>query len=745
LPAQTTPVKPFITIPKKQVMKTKQMIRAGFLACMMLITSLFSQAQFRTIGYVPSWAGDVNAVQYSKLTHINYAFLLPTATGGLQSIENPGKLQSLVSLAHANGVKVLISVGGWNNGDDSGFESLAANSSYRSTFVTNMTNFVTQYNLDGCDIDWEYPDAGASANNYVALMTQLATAMHTRGKLLTAAVVGTGGDGVLSSVFSQVDFLNLMAYDFNNYDHSTYSYATQSISYWKGKGLPASKCVLGVPFYGRPSWESYAVLIARGASPYSDTYQGVGYNGITTMKSKVDLAFDQGSGIMIWELSQDATGQYSLLSAIHDEVVLKTGGNTGNKPPTVSITSPAGGAAYTAPATVNITATAADADGSVTKVEFYNGSTKLGEKTSSPYTYSWTGVANGTYNLTAKATDNSGAVTTSGTVTITVGGGNTGNCGGVPAWTAAGVYTGGTQVSYNGKLYTAKWWTQGEQPDTHAGEGQVWQYVSDCGGTTNPGNNAPTVSISSPAGGASFTAPATVSITASAADADGSISKVEFYNGATKLGEATSSPYTYSWTSVAAGAYSLTAKATDNGGASTTSGAVSITVTGGGTGTGNCAGVATYAPYPAIYNAGDKVVYNGYLYESLSNGLYNVTPGTADYWWKPLGACGAKAATVAAVQADGREAAAQTVVVYPNPVTGGTLQVQVSAKANEQLYLEVFSVDGNGPLARQVYTAGAKGKQLISVDISKVPAGSYIIKISNAVGTRKESVKLIRL
>src|SRR5438874_2778470 len=97
-----------------------------------------TQAQFKVIGYMPSWAGDVNAVQYSKLTHINYAFLLPTATGGLQAIDNVAKLQSLVAAAHNNGVKVLISVGGWNNGDDSGFEGLAGNSTSRTTFVNNI-------------------------------------------------------------------------------------------------------------------------------------------------------------------------------------------------------------------------------------------------------------------------------------------------------------------------------------------------------------------------------------------------------------------------------------------------------------------------------------------------------------------------------------------------------------------------------------------------------------------------------
>jgi len=722
-------------------MTTKQMIRAGILSCLLLITSFLSHAQFKVIGYMPSWQGDVNTVQYSKLTHINYAFLLPTATGGLQSIDNPSKLQSLVSLAHANGVKVMISVGGWNNGDDSGFETLAGNSTYRSAFVTNIMNFVNQYNLDGADIDWEYPDAGTSANNYVSLMTALATSLHAQGKLLTAAVVGTGGDGVLSSVFSQVDFLNLMAYDYNNYDHSTYTYASQSISYWKGKGLPAAKTVLGVPFYGRPSWESYAALIARGASPYADTYNGVGYNGITTIKSKTDLAYDQGGGIMIWELSMDATGTYSLLSAIHDEVVVKGGGNTGNKYPTVSITSPANNATFTAGATVSITATAADADGSVTKVEFYNGSTLLGTSTASPYTYSWASVAAGTYSLTAKATDNSGAVTTSSTVTITVGGGSTGgNCSGVATWTATDIYLGGAQVVYNSKLYTAKWWTQNEQPDTHTGDGQVWSYVSDCGSSSGS-NKAPTVSLTAPASGASYTAPASVSITASAADADGSIAKVEFYNGATLLGTSTASPYSYSWTSVAAGTYSLTAKATDNGGASTTSSAVSITVS-GSTSTGNCAGVATYQPYPSVYNAGDKVVYNGYLYVSLANGLYNVTPGTADYWWQPLGACSSSARVANTTY---ETADSIPVTVYPNPVTGSTLQVKVSAVAGEQVVLELWSVDGTGPVVRKVYTAGAKGAQMISVDISKVPVGTWIVKLSNAVGTRKESVKLIRL
>jgi endo-1,3(4)-beta-glucanase len=198
-------------------------------------------------------------------------------------------------------------------------------------------------------------------------------------------------------------------------------------------------------------------------------------------------------------------------------------GGASNVPPSASITSPANGATFTAPASITINANATDSDGTISKVEFYNGATLLGTDTSSPYSFSWTGVAAGTYSLTAKATDNSLAVTTSSAVSITV----------------------------------------------------------------NAANSAPAVSITSPANGAAFTAPASITINANATDSDGTINKVDFYNGATLLGTDTSSPYSFSWTGVGAGTYSITAKATDNSLAVTTSAAVSVTVNAG---SGPCTG-----------------------------------------------------------------------------------------------------------------------------------------------------------
>ena len=91
-----------------------------------------------------------------------------------------------------------------------------------------------------------------------------------------------------------------------------------------------------------------------------------------------------------------------------------------NVPPTVSLTAPATGATFAAPATINLTATAADADGTVSKVEFYQGTTLLGQVLTAPYVFNWTGVIGDSYSLTAKATDNGNASTTSAPVNILV-------------------------------------------------------------------------------------------------------------------------------------------------------------------------------------------------------------------------------------------------------------------------------------------------------------------------------------
>jgi RHS repeat-associated protein len=182
-----------------------------------------------------------------------------------------------------------------------------------------------------------------------------------------------------------------------------------------------------------------------------------------------------------------------------------------NSAPTVSLSAPASGAVFTAGGNISVSADAADADGTVSQVQFFANGSPIGTDTSAPYAVEWVNPAAGSYSLTAVATDDLGAQTTSVAVPITV-------------------------------------------------------------------NAPPTVSLSSPAQNATFTAPANITLTADAADADGTITSVEFYQGTTLITTLTAAPYTFAWTNVPQGAYVLTAKATDDRGATTTSAPVNITV-----------------------------------------------------------------------------------------------------------------------------------------------------------------------
>ena len=152
------------------------------------------------------------------------------------------------------------------------------------------------------------------------------------------------------------------------------------------------------------------------------------------------------------------------------------------------------------------------------------------------------------------------------------------SCTGVAAWNASTVYNPGNRLVYQGQLYQANVPIWNTPPN----------YCPSCGwytllGTCGTGSNVPpTVSITAPAGGSTFTPGSNITISASAQDSDGTVTQVQFRQGTTSLGVDTTAPYSLTWTGVPAGSYSLTAVATDNGGASTTSAAVNITVTGGG-------------------------------------------------------------------------------------------------------------------------------------------------------------------
>jgi fibronectin type 3 domain-containing protein/O-glycosyl hydrolase len=138
-------------------------------------------------------------------------------------------------------------------------------------------------------------------------------------------------------------------------------------------------------------------------------------------------------------------------------------------------------------------------------------------------------------------------------------------------------------------------------------------------GVPGPANAAPSVSLTAPTNGATFTAPATVDLAATAADSDGTVTKVDFYDGSTLLGTSTSAPYAYSWANVPAGPHTLSAKATDNAGATTTSAPVAITVTAPST-------------LPTGWSHGDVGAVGVSGDASYAGGTFTVSGSGADIW-----------------------------------------------------------------------------------------------------------------
>jgi GH18 family chitinase len=258
-------------------------------------------------------------IPYDKLTHINYAFLTPKADGTFNLLNNAWKLKQIVKDARDHNVRVCISVGGW--GWDKQFEELAAHPESRSAFTQNLKAFVEEYKLDGADIDWEYPDPGSSSQNFLALIQELRAAMPD--KLLTAAVVSYGNEhglGVPSESFELLDFVNIMTYD--GPDHGTMEQFERGLSYWRERGLPKEKMVMGAPFYGDPDMPYHKIVEADPNAAQVDTFNFQGrtyhYNGIPTLQAKTRIAMEKASGIMFWALDHDAQGDLSLVNAIYE-------------------------------------------------------------------------------------------------------------------------------------------------------------------------------------------------------------------------------------------------------------------------------------------------------------------------------------------------------------------------------------------------------------------------------------------
>jgi chitinase len=243
-------------------------------------------------GYWPSWAEMTpEDIDWSLFDLMAFAFATPTTTGGVSiDTSDAALLKRLVAAGHAGDAKVIVSLGGWDNGQ--GFSPSVSTAALRQTFATSILNFMTTYNLDGVDLDWEYPNS-AYATNYDSadaanFQTFLQTLRATLGAdaIITAAVSdetwisSTGGTvSNVARAAGALSYIMIMNYDVwgesstpgpnapladlcgNSTQPS--ANAEAAVKQWYAAGMPKKKMLLGVPYYGYVQSSTKTTLIQR--------------------------------------------------------------------------------------------------------------------------------------------------------------------------------------------------------------------------------------------------------------------------------------------------------------------------------------------------------------------------------------------------------------------------------------------------------------------------------------------------
>ena len=309
------------------------------------------------------------------MTHINYAFAELYVKDGvykgfkLQGSED--RFRQVVALKKKNpNLKISLSfshtVTNEDNAQGGGFSALAKSDEYRKAFAKDCRDFCSKWGIDGIDIDWEFPglswsghacDPSVDVENHVLLMKQLRETLGTRYLLTYAGYVKNvietdeGRKYIdIAAVDPYVDFVNVMTYDMDAAPHhqsalrdkSAYVDCERAIKAYTDAGVAASKLVLGIPFYGRISFDKspgaidYNKIILLDKNDYKIdnwdsnanvpyvTYKGSYYCGYDNEKSiaiKGDWIRSLGmKGMMYWDYNAD-DNQHTLCKAVWQAVM----------------------------------------------------------------------------------------------------------------------------------------------------------------------------------------------------------------------------------------------------------------------------------------------------------------------------------------------------------------------------------------------------------------------------------------
>lgn len=295
------------------------------------------------------------------MTHINYAFAeLYVRDGVYQGFKVQGNLsrfEQIAALKKKNpDLKICLSfshtVANNDNKQDGGFSAMCKSEAGRRAFAEDCLAFLKKYNLDGVDLDWEFPglswsgaacDVSCDVDNYVLLVKQL---RETFGDKYTISYAGYCTDKVavtggwryidIKGMDPYVDYVNIMTYDLDEAPHHhsalndsrAYKDCYRAVQAYLSAGVAPGKLVLGIPFYGRHSWSKSPTAITyrkilemdpyqyrrnkwdeQASCPYVETMSGeffCGYDNPRSIAAKGEWVRKQGMrGLMFWEYDQD--------------------------------------------------------------------------------------------------------------------------------------------------------------------------------------------------------------------------------------------------------------------------------------------------------------------------------------------------------------------------------------------------------------------------------------------------------
>lgn len=314
-------------------LKSTGMKKLYYLYLLFFASIHLSAQDARIVGYLPHYRfAHLEDIDFEGMTHLCIAFGNPDMAGNI-SVGNQD-ISEVVATAKSYNNKVLLSLAGgyltaeWQMAWE--HHMLAEN---KTNFIHQIMDYVRLYELDGIDFDLEW---GHVNEKYSPFVLELRDSLSASSKLLTAALPATYRyPDITDEALYSFDFINMMAYDLtgpwapnNPGAHSPYSFAQSAIDYWIGQGVLAENLTLGLPFYGYDFTDqtnvqsfSFRQMIEEDIA-YAELDQ-VGqryYNGRPTIAAKTVLGLEQVSGVMIWELGQDAFDEYSLLEVVYDVI-----------------------------------------------------------------------------------------------------------------------------------------------------------------------------------------------------------------------------------------------------------------------------------------------------------------------------------------------------------------------------------------------------------------------------------------